>query len=399
MTERFDIFFGFFFRSPALVKMQEQSHSHSQPPSSDGNTSGVLNDGSILAGARQAAFETHHADAPQPQNPPLYPGSIADFERRHPERLAQLRNVVRRCARCDKVCALTAESCNACGAHLPLELTHSPNVFMGFIYGVGRVGAAPLTISIRDQTPDVLVFDDFMASSPCHLNAIPTARHIRDWRLLLRSPSEGLALLTQLEERLWACVRDQFLARPAWRAKFMSPHASQEPLEALRPHLILGVNYPPSQFQLHVQCIMPPLTPNHYRMYLEGKPLLPRGASSRWHTSSSSSRSTSPWRSPPTPPSTRLYSATRLAPRTTTSTPGATTPWAPPTASSPTGSSTDFALRVEPAAADSSSDVFARDKLVLQGYGRPYGPDGKPSGTHYLYAREEACPSEVFAHV
>ncbi len=35
-------------------------------------------------------------------------------------------------------------------------MSFSDNVFMGFVYGIAR-GAFPLTLSLRLQTPDVLV--------------------------------------------------------------------------------------------------------------------------------------------------------------------------------------------------------------------------------------------------
>jgi hypothetical protein len=35
-------------------------------------------------------------------------------------------------------------------------VSFSDNVFMGFVYGIAR-GAFPLTLSLRLQTPDVLV--------------------------------------------------------------------------------------------------------------------------------------------------------------------------------------------------------------------------------------------------
>ena len=49
---------------------------------------------------------------------------------------------------------------------------------------------------MRLQTKELLVFDDPLALSPCHFCAIPTTCWCADWRLLLRAPKEGLALLT-----------------------------------------------------------------------------------------------------------------------------------------------------------------------------------------------------------
>ena len=54
----------------------------------------------------------------------------------------------------------------------------------------------PYDIAVRLQTKELLVFDDPLALSPCHFCAIPTTCWCADWRLLLRAPKEGLALLT-----------------------------------------------------------------------------------------------------------------------------------------------------------------------------------------------------------
>jgi len=38
----------------------------------------------------------------------------------------------------------------------------------------------------------------------------------------------------------------------------------------LRGHVAAGFNYPPSQYQLHLQFMLPPFTPFHYQQYLNG---------------------------------------------------------------------------------------------------------------------------------
>ena len=76
----------------------------------------------------------------------------------------------------------------------------------------------PYDIAVRLQTKELLVFDDPLALSPCHFCAIPTTCWCADWRLLLRAPKEGLALLTQLEEAAWRCMEEQFLSSAAWCA-------------------------------------------------------------------------------------------------------------------------------------------------------------------------------------
>ena len=76
----------------------------------------------------------------------------------------------------------------------------------------------PYDIAVRLQTRELLVFDDPLALSACHFCAIPTTCWAADWRLLLRAPAEGLALVTQLEEAAWSCMEEQFLSSEAWCA-------------------------------------------------------------------------------------------------------------------------------------------------------------------------------------
>ena len=92
----------------------------------------------------------------------------------------------------------------------------------------------PYDIAVRLQTKELLVFDDPLALSPCHFCAIPTTCWCADWRLLLRAPKEGLALLTQLEEAAWRCMEEQFLSSAAWCA-------ARRPASTLAddPHLTL----------------------------------------------------------------------------------------------------------------------------------------------------------------
>ena len=78
----------------------------------------------------------------------------------------------------------------------------------------------------------------------------------------------------------WDVVTEQFLANPEWRKSFLKNGGiapgkeGEEPTkfgpEMIRPHMIFGMNFPPSQFQLHLQSILPPLTPKHHRMYQQG---------------------------------------------------------------------------------------------------------------------------------
>ena len=216
----------------------------------DGN-SGLSADGEVLVGAKAVAFDGCGVDAVVEASEPLYSGTMDEFAKERQRDAAlqqQLRNTVKKCRACSKVCGLTLMTCNSCGAELPKEVTYSHNVFMGFIYGVHRA-PFPLQISIRRQTPELLVFDDLLALSPCHLNAIPTYSYIPDWRFLLRKPDEGLRLIAMLEEALWECVSSQFLQNEAWGKKMLrdGPARTRQHFSALRSHVVAGCNHPPSQ--------------------------------------------------------------------------------------------------------------------------------------------------------
>ena len=52
-----------------------------------------------------------------------------------------------------------------------------------------------MTVSLRYEDEESLVFDDLLALSPCHLNSVPTTAYIPDWRYLLKDPAQGLALI------------------------------------------------------------------------------------------------------------------------------------------------------------------------------------------------------------
>eukprot|EP00936_MAST-01D_sp_MAST-1D-sp1_P001971 g1971.t1 len=233
-----------------------------------------------LAGAKSDAFISALVNVPPRSSTaaPRFNGSMDDLLRGLPskgeggeavERLrAQLQNEVKKCAKCGKPNGFSMLNCNACGALLPDELVRTPNVFAGFLYGVAR-GPFPYTISLRMETPDLLVIDDLLSMTPCHLNAIPASHYIRDWRQLLMRPSAALSLLTKLESAAWSVVETQFLANEAFRAKIYQ--GSGWELAALRESgIAAGMNFPPSQFQLHLQYMVMPLLPQHFALLKEG---------------------------------------------------------------------------------------------------------------------------------
>jgi hypothetical protein len=122
-------------------------------------------------------------------------------------------------------------------------------------------------MSLRHEDEECLVFDDLLALTPCHLNSVPTTAYMPDWRYLLKDPAQGLALIDRLFNRCCQVVEEQFYADEAWRARTFkdSPTFAQ-----LRPHIAAGFNYPPSQYHLHLQFILPPLLPFQYALYLQG---------------------------------------------------------------------------------------------------------------------------------
>jgi hypothetical protein len=178
------------------------------------------------------------------------------------------KNKVRKCHVCSKAVAFTLPNCNSCGADLTKnEISYTNNVFMGFIYGIQK-GPFPFTISIRTQTPDFLVFDDLLALCPCHLNVISTTKYLPDWRYLLKRPKEGIILVEGLFNITWSTVSKQFLSNNDWKNKILAPGKHSE--DSLRGHIAAGFNYPPSQYQIHLQFMLPPFTPFHYQQYLNG---------------------------------------------------------------------------------------------------------------------------------
>ena len=229
------------------------------PPSkkqrTNGNSNGSLlvgldADGQVLLGAKAAAFSGCGVDSTAVASEPLH-GTMEEFAAENKGDAAllwQLRNTIKKCAKCSKACGFSMKACNSCGAALPSEVTHSHNIFMGFVYGVSSA-PFPLKISIRSQTQDLVVFDDLLALSPCHLNVIPTHSYIPDWRFLLRKPAEGLRLLATLEDAAWECAASQFLRSEAWGTKMLrgGPARTRRQLADLRAHVVAGCNFPPSQ--------------------------------------------------------------------------------------------------------------------------------------------------------
>jgi len=196
---------------------------------------------------------------------PPVAGAVDGLGKENKQLARYLYNDVKVCAKCGRPCACTQKSCQCCGALLDgVPVTQTENVMMGFIFGVERTRQFPLVISIRRQTDDSIVFDDLLAMSSCHFNALPTRQYLPDWRWLLRDPGAAKRLLDTLEAEAWQATL-AFLQQEDWR-KFVYREGVTP--ETVRENVICGFNSPPSQFQLHMQWIVPPLLPFHHHRLL-----------------------------------------------------------------------------------------------------------------------------------
>lgn len=176
----------------------------------------------------------------------------------------QLRNIFKKCPGCGKPNAVSMKQCNACPASLPEETSIGPNPFIGFMYGVRYIKEEDeCRMSVRSRTPDVLVCDDPLSLSPCHMLALPMSRYIPDWRFLLRCPRLGLRILEELENEAWTC------AQKCLDGDLKEIFGSYD-LNAEKADLLMGLNYPPSMSQLHVQCILAPMLPHEYNKFING---------------------------------------------------------------------------------------------------------------------------------
>jgi hypothetical protein len=187
----------------------------------------------------------------------------------------QTKNKVKKCASCGKPCAFTLTNCNQCGQDLTaLPITYTNNVFTGFIFGIQK-GPFPFFMSLRKQTEQILIFDDLLATTPCHLNCIPTTTYIPDLRTLFENPTKGHALLLSMKNQTFQVLCEQYLSNKEWRSKLLNDSESISN-EEMAQHVCAGLNYPPSQYQLHLQFILPPFTPFHWNMYQKGAHFTPR---------------------------------------------------------------------------------------------------------------------------
>jgi len=190
-------------------------------------------------------------------------GTIDQVAEAHPELMPALYNDVKVCEKCGKPCAFTLATCNSCGASLEkVKISKSENVFSAFLLGVRRAAKGfPYVMSLRRQTEDVLIYDDLLALTPCHFNAIPAKYYIPDWRFLLTAPKKSLELLDIMEAECWAAMAP-FVQNECFRKAILRGDLSDEDI---RRRVMRSFNFPPSQFQMHIQWLVPPFTPfQHY---------------------------------------------------------------------------------------------------------------------------------------
>ena len=184
---------------------------------------------------------------------------------------AQMWNRSKKCPACGKINAVTMTACNGCGHGLvDVPESKTENVPMGFVYGVAKTERFPLKLSLRLEEPTTLVYDDPLARSTCHLNAIPTEVHLPDWRWLLVNPQRGLALMRRLDDAAWRAVEAGFCGYAPWCETVLKPGALSSRSD-LRPHCIAALNAVVSQYQLHMHYIVPPFRPDSFHCVLADK--------------------------------------------------------------------------------------------------------------------------------
>ncbi|CAE7356202.1 unnamed protein product [Symbiodinium natans] len=229
----------------------------------EGGSIRVGTDGWYLAGFKGRFPEVSSA---WEKHPPAVPCEVEQLAKTSAELGRYLYNDVKVCVQCLRPCAYSQKLCQGCGSQLEsVPVTQTENVLMGFVFGVERTTKFPLTISLRRQTPDVIVYDDLLAMSSCHLNALPTSHYVRDWRWLLRDPKPALQLVANLMKEAWEATKS-FLHNAEWRNFNYRDGVSED---LIRENIICGFNSPPSQNQLHLQWIVLPLLPFHHQKLLD----------------------------------------------------------------------------------------------------------------------------------
>mmetsp|Transcript_10353 Transcript_10353/g.16611 ORF Transcript_10353/g.16611 Transcript_10353/m.16611 type:complete len:252 (-) Transcript_10353:198-953(-) len=241
-----------------------------------------------------------------------------------------------------------------------------------------------------------------MAITPCHINCIPTDCYVRDLRILFENPEKGLDLLDSMYSAAFKVIEKQFIGNEEWKHKILKNGKSHD-AKSLEKHLISGLNFPPSQYWLHLQSMLPPLTPFHYSMYLEGRHFtygrffpveyvqsalklgMPIKNAREMDIQeliriieAKGVRYDEYW--------TKAYARYGMSHR-------ALSNWNAKDFTrvivngKTVAKSGDFKLLKE-----NADDILKGDKLALQNYGRPYTEGGRPSGNFYKYAKKKVLP-------
>lgn len=219
---------------------------------------------SFVAGAKSGTLP--EVPTVQGNDKPVIEGEFRDYIAKIDEKSRpMMQNKVKKCPGCEKPNGFTLAVCNSCGTSLKeVPISFTTNVFVGFMLGIEK-GGFPYTISIRHQDDEMLLFDDLLALSPLHFNAIPTKEWIPDWRYLLRNPRRGLEVTKKLHAKCVNVADSQFLSNAAFVKGLFKPGTTFTAQDCLA-----GFNFPPSQYQLHVQFMCPVLMPHQRYLYQRG---------------------------------------------------------------------------------------------------------------------------------
>lgn len=215
-----------------------------------------------LAGAKNEAFPT--VKTLQTGTKPKY-NTMDDVLEKFGDKYKYLTvNKGKKCPRCAKPCAYTLGNCNDCSQDLRnVEVSTTENVFMAFVFGVKK-GPFPYTISLRSESKRYMVIDDLLATAPMHLLVIPTFSWIPDFRHLFLAPERALVIIDEMEREGRKVMQEQFWENPDFKNKYWS---TIEDMESL---ILPGLNFPPSQWHLHLQFLAPPTTPFYHNELQKG---------------------------------------------------------------------------------------------------------------------------------
>jgi len=219
----------------------------------------------------------------------------------------------------------------------------------------------------------------------------------------------GATLLEGMDNAAWKACLEQFVGHSEWTELVNVA----DPEMNLRQHVMKGMNYPPSQFQLHLQYIVPPMTPfNTYMMrkrkhYTYGR-FFPLEYVMLCLEYEKKDPHPSKWAEVAdtaiddvieyyNKKGVRYSDVHREALERYEASDSLLAKW-PSVAFGACVLDGTTVVRTTPINSDeleTAAKIQAADKDILQNYGRPY-KDGKPSGTYYSFAKEPGAV-EVWA--